>query len=69
MRCFGDVVLTKCMVHLPRSMCANTTDFLTQLVRCFDDTDLGLSFPKMIDMAMPANMVCGIQDHVAMSAV
>ncbi|KAG0610432.1 hypothetical protein M758_7G064900 [Ceratodon purpureus] len=31
--------------------------------------NLGLPYPKMIDVAVPANMVCGIQDPVAMSAV
>lgn len=25
-------------------------------------TDLNLSYPKMIDIAVPANMVCGLQD-------
>lgn len=25
-------------------------------------TDLNLSYPKMIDVAVPANMVCGLQD-------
>lgn len=25
-------------------------------------TDLNLSYPKMIDRAVPANMVCGLQD-------
>lgn len=27
---------------------------------CF--TDLNLAYPKMIDVAVPANMVCGLQD-------
>ncbi|KAJ7528107.1 hypothetical protein O6H91_16G084500 [Diphasiastrum complanatum] len=31
--------------------------------------NLNLAYPKMIDIAVPANMVCGIQDPVAASAV
>jgi sulfur dioxygenase len=31
--------------------------------------DLGLPYPKMMEVAVPANMVCGIQGPVAMSAV
>lgn len=31
--------------------------------------NLGLAYPKMLDVAVPANMVCGIQDPVAISAV
>lgn len=27
-------------------------------------TDLNLSYPKMIDIAVPANMVCGIQSNL-----
>lgn len=30
--------------------------------------NLGLSYPKMIDVAVPANMVCGIQDPVKVSS-
>jgi len=26
-------------------------------------TDLNLPYPKMIDIAVPANMVCGIQSN------
>lgn len=29
---------------------------------CFLMTDLKLSYPKMMDIAVPANMVCGLQD-------
>jgi sulfur dioxygenase len=31
--------------------------------------NLNLAYPKMIDVAVPSNMVCGIQDPVAISAV
>ena len=27
--------------------------------------DLKLAYPKMIDIAVPANMVCGLQDSVS----
>lgn len=30
--------------------------------------DLNLSYPKMIDVAVPANMVCGFQDLSAKPA-
>lgn len=29
---------------------------------CFLMTDLKLSYPKMMEIAVPANMVCGLQD-------
>lgn len=35
----------------------------------FNSTDLNLSYPKMIDIAVPANMVCGLQDVEATVAL
>jgi sulfur dioxygenase len=31
--------------------------------------NLNLPYPKMIDVAVPSNMVCGIQDPVTISAI
>lgn len=33
-----------------------------KMTAVFALTDLNLSYPKMIDVAVPANMVCGLQD-------
>ena len=35
-------------------------------IDCF--SDLNLPYPKMIDLAVPANMVCGLQDLSANGA-
>lgn len=35
------------------------------MVRLICATDLNLSYPKMIDIAVPANLVCGIQSKAS----
>ncbi len=40
--------------------------FLNDLL---DEPDLGLPYPKMIDAAVPANMVCGLHEVLQSSRV